>query len=420
MKQEKIIAAVDILASQMNHWTLFAVITAAAGLSGKKTPLMLWTLCALLPVLFFVIRRYTNSFLILAGSHLLCLILLFSAPVSGLALKSLLCIYGVGLAIYSFSLRIRTEERLDEAIAPAVAVGIIAVSLFLLHYRGYSESDFYFVGMVIFYFTCYYTRCYFKHYLYFIAVNTGSTGYIPRQEIFTAGTRLSLFFILPGMALLLLFSDLNWLSFLLEKFRQGIIWLREHGFFAFFASLFSGIEEHFSEPMPDVGPVSPAGVLPAMGEAGLFWKILEKFLVFCVFLFLFLSLLYALSRFVRILRERFRQKKIFTKETGSGNGHDIRERYEAKPSKPETNAGNIFSFLNPAEKIRRIYKQKIRAKKERLFKKEQDSGQPFESYTARECGRLFREESLSLLYEKARYSNMICTRDDVRNAGRKS
>ncbi len=43
MKQEKIIAAADILATQMNHWTLFALVAAAAVLSGKKPPLALWT-----------------------------------------------------------------------------------------------------------------------------------------------------------------------------------------------------------------------------------------------------------------------------------------------------------------------------------------------------------------------------------------
>lgn len=419
MKQEKIIAASDILAVQMNHWTLFAVITAAAGLGGRKPPFSLWALCSLLPVLFFFIRRYTNGFLILTGSHLLCLALLFSAPVPGLAVKSLLCVYGIGLAIYSFSLRIRTKERLDEPIVPAVSAGIIAVSLFLLHYQGYSESDFYFVCMIVFYFTCYYIRCYFQHYLYFIAVNTGSTGYIPRREIFAAGMRLSLLLILPCMAVILLFSDLNWLSVLLKGIRQGVLWLREHGFFAFLASLFSGVEEHFTEPMQDVGPAGPPGMLPAAGEAGLFWQILEKLLEVFVFCFLFLLLLFALFKFVRMVRERFRRKKLFTADSFSDGGGDIRERYEAKREKREKKNGSVLAFLHPAEKIRRIYRQRIGAKRDRMLKENPGSARLFESRTARECGNVFQEESLSLLYEKARYSNMICTRDDVRKAGQK-
>ncbi len=42
MKQEKIIAAADILATQMNHWTLFSVLATAAVISGTKPPLALW------------------------------------------------------------------------------------------------------------------------------------------------------------------------------------------------------------------------------------------------------------------------------------------------------------------------------------------------------------------------------------------
>lgn len=418
MKQEKIIAAADILATQMNHWTLFAVIVAAAVLSGRQPPLALWTVCGFLPILFFFIRRYTNSFLILAGSHLLCLLLLFAAPVPGLALKILLCLYGIGLVVSSFSLRIRTDERLDEDIVPAVAVGIIALPLFLLHYMKHGEADFYFICMVTFYFICYHIRCYLQNYLYFMTVNAASTGYIPRRKIFAAGTRLSILFILSGMAAVLLISNLNWLARIFDALRQGILWLREHGFFAFLASLFPQMEEQFSEPMPDRSPASPASMYLEAGEAGLFWQILEKVMELFVSLLLLGLFLLAMFRFVRMVRERFRRKKTFAKDAVFDDGRDIREKYEAKPEQKETKSKSFFAFLNPDDKIRRIYKQRIGAKKNQLIKKDPGTTQPFESYTARECGNLFQEEKLSLLYEKARYSNVVCTREDVRNAAR--
>ncbi len=418
MKQEKIIAAADILAIQMNHWTLFAVIAAAAILSRRKPPLALWAVCGLLPVLFFFIRRYTNGFLLLAVSHLLCLACLFAVPVSGLALKLLLYFYGAGLAVYSFSLRIRTEERLDGIIAPVVAVGIIALSLFLLHFRGYQETDFYFICMAAFYFICYHIRCYLNHYLYFIAVNSGSAGYIPRREIFLAGTRLSFLFTLSGMAAVLLLSNLDWLARFFAMLKEGIIWLREHGFFAFLASLFAGMEEHFTEPIQNKSPAAPAGMYLEAGEAGLFWQILEKIFELLVPLFLLGMLLAALYRFVRMVRERFRQKKTFVNDAWGNAGRDIRERYEAKHSEKKTRPPKFWAFLSPDDKIRRIYRQRIGIKKSGLPKQNQGNTRPFESYTARECGNLFQEENLSLLYEKARYSNMKCTPEDVRNAGK--
>lgn len=417
MKQEKIIAGADILATQMNHWTFFSIVTAAAILFGQKPPLALWAACSILPVLFFFIRRYTNSFLIMAGSHLLCLVLLFALPVPGLAVKIPLCLYGVGLAVYSFSLRIRTEERLDEAIAPAVAVGIIALSLFLLHYGEHSEADFYYIIITAFYFVCYYIRCYFNNYRYFITVNTGSTGYIPRQEIFSTGTRLSLLFVLSGMAAILLLSNLDWLAWFFKTLKQGILWLREHGVFAFLASLFyQDPEEQPSEQMPDIGPANPSSMVLEMGEPGLFWQILERIMEILVPLALFLLLLFFLFRFFQMVRERFRNKKIFTREDAFDGSRDIREKYEIKKEKKTQK--NFFVFLNPTEKIRRIYKQRIGAKRKEFIKG--TAAQSFESYTARECGNLFQEETLSLLYEKARYSNVECNRKDVKSALRKN
>lgn len=418
MKQEKIIAAADILATQLNHWTLFSIAAAAAVLTGRKPPIALWAFCGLLPILFFLVRRYTNSFLLLAGSHFPCILLLFAAPVPGLGLKIILCLYGIGLAACSFSLRIRTEERLDEIIAPPAAVGIIALTLFLLHFRKYTEADIYFIGITAFYFTCYYIRCYLQNYLIFMSVNATSTGYIPRHKIFAAGIRLSLLCILSGMAAVLLLSNLDWLARIFEILRRGLLWLREQGFFAFLASLLAGKEEHFSEPMPDRIPASSAGIYLEPGEPGLFWQILENVIEILVPLFLLGLLLFALYRFIQMIRERFLLKKIFTKDDTGDDDRDIRERYEAKPEKKESEPKAFFVFLNPADKIRRIYKQRIGSKKDRLQQNGRGTDQPFESYTARECGNLLREEKLSLLYEKARYSDMECTREDVRNAVR--
>jgi len=415
MKQEKIIAAADILATQMNHWTLFSVLATAAVISGTKPPLALWAVCGLLPVLFFLIRRYTNRFLLLAGSHLLCLALLFNIPIASLAVRLLFCLYGIGLALCSFSLRIRTKERLDEAIVPALAIGITALSLFLLHYRKHTGADFYFIGVISIYFTCYYIRCYLKNYLYFIRVNAGSTGRIPRREIFLTGTRLSLLYTLSGIAAILLLSDLNWLSWLFEAVRKGFLWLREHGFFAFLASLFDRVPEHFSEPMQRPAPDNSAVMAFSEGEPGLFWQVLERMIEILVPIFFLFLLLYALFRFVRMVWERFRHKKLFAKETASEDSHDIREHYEIKQEKGDS--VRFLSFLKPKERIRRIYKQRIGARRKDL--RDSRPARPFDSYTARECGNLLHAETLSLLYEKARYSNMECTRDDVRSAAGK-
>ncbi|MDE5598161.1 MAG: hypothetical protein K2J04_10035, partial [Lachnospiraceae bacterium] len=208
MKQEKIIVWSDILATQMNHWTLFSITAMASIIAGVTAPpVALWFFCGLIPVFFFFIRRYTNAFVIMALSHILCLALFFFLPFPNFVVKVMFCLYGIGLFINSFVIRLRTEERLDEEISPPVAVGIIAVSLFVLYYQDRPGFDIYYIAMVAIYFIGYYIRYYLQHYLYFMTVNANSTGYIPHKEIFASGLRLTGVFSFFAVILLVLFSD---------------------------------------------------------------------------------------------------------------------------------------------------------------------------------------------------------------------
>lgn len=415
MKQEKIIVWSDILATQMNHWTLFSITAMASIMDGVSVPpIALWLLYGIIPVFFFFIRRYTNSFVIMALSHILCLALFFSLPFPNLAAQIFFCLYGVGLFINSFVIRIRTEERLDEAISPPVAVGVIAVTLFILHYQNRSGFDIYYIAMTAIYFICYYIRCYLQHYLYFMTVNTNSTGYIPHREIFVSGLRLTGLFSFFAAILLLLFSNIGLLSDLAGLIKNGIIWLREHGLFAWIASLFEKtdplVEQTSGVPSGNSGfmPLEP-------GEPALFWVVLEKAVMTIFPIAIVCLLCFALFQLLKIIKESFRKKRILNEEISGETVRDIRETYEIKKEKKTTK--DFFAFLSPAEKIRRIYKQRIRTKREALTSRE--NSRPLHTYTARECGLLLSENELARVYEKARYSDAKCTRDDVKRASAK-
>ena len=153
-----------------------------------------------------------------------------------------------------------------------------------------------------------------------IYVNASCTGYIPRQKIFAAGTRLSLLFILSGMAAILLLSNLDWLARFFGLLKQGIIWLREQGVFAFLASLLAGIEEHFAEPAQERIPAGPSGMYLEPGEPGLFWQILEKILMGFMSLLLVGLLFLFLFRFVRMVLERFRRQKTIAEDAVYDDG----------------------------------------------------------------------------------------------------
>ncbi|MCM1387796.1 MAG: DUF4129 domain-containing protein [Bacillus sp. (in: Bacteria)] len=417
MKQERITELADIFAIQMNHWTLFSIASAIGIMTGKTAPFVaLWLLCSLIPIFFFYIRRYTNGFPAMAISHIVCLVLLFNMPVSNQAVKVIMCIYGIGLFINSFYIRLRKEERLDEAFPPPVAIGIIAVSAFVLHYEEYVTWDLYYIALVAVYFIFYYLRYYLQHYLHFMSVNSGSTGYIPRREIFMSGVKLSAVFILIGVGILTLFSDINWLGWIFGQLKNGIIWLREHGLFAWIASLF---KKTFDPLVEQTGGAEPggSGLMPLEpGEPGLFWVVLEKAVFTIVPIVLICLLCFALFRFIMMAKKLFRQKRSFSKEIKEEEARDIREAYELKTEKKKRR--DFFTFLSPTERIRHIYKQRIRSKRSILSEK--TDAQPLNTYTARECGALLSENRLARIYEKARYSDMPCTREDVKRAAGKS
>lgn len=418
MKQERITAWADILAAQMNHWTFFSIAAAAGVLFGVKAPPFgEWLICALLPIFFFFIRRYTNHFLIMAISHFLCLAALFYAPIANSFIKVPIILYGIGLVLYSFYLRLKKEERLDDEMAPQAAIAIIAFSLLLLHYEGYMGFDRYYVYIAAFYFLCYYIRYYMLHYLYFISVNEGSTGYIPRREIFTAGIRLTGIYVLLGITALLLVSDITWLSWIFEQLRNGIIWLREHGFFAWLASLFPEKEAAVSPPAGNIEPSFPA-IPPGDDSPGLIWVILEKIMFVAVPLLLLALLCFGIFRFIKMLWEQFRQRRALSEALSDESSGDIREKYEIKKEKGVQK--DIFAFLTPSERIRRIYKQRVWAKRANLTSNENDKSgnnvHALNTYTARECGSLISEEQLAKVYEKARYSGVKCTKEDIRKA----
>ncbi len=417
MKQEKIIVWSDILATQMNHWTLFSITAMASIIAGVTTPpVALWFFCGLVPVFFFFIRRYTNAFSIMALSHIICLALFFFLPFPNLITKIMFCLYGIGLFINSFVIRLRTKERLDEAISPPAAVGIIAVPLFVLYYQNHPGFDVYYIAMAAIYFVCYYIRCYLQHYLYFMAVNANSTGYIPHKEIFASGIQLTGIFSFFSVVLLVLFSDIGWLSELARQLKNGIIWLREHGVFAWIASLFEKEYEPITNQGNNAGQLS-SGFMPLeLGEPGLFWVILEKATLIIFPIVIACLLCYALIQFIKMIKEIFRKKRMIAEETDGESIRDIRETYEVKKEKGKQK--EFFAFLSPAERIRRIYRQRVWSKRTVLTAKE--NVHPLQAYTARECGLLLSENELALVYEKARYSDTKFTRDYVNRASSKN
>lgn len=409
MKQERLLAFQDFLVTQMNHWLLFSIAVTVLGLIGSERPLLWqWGLCSLLPLVFFLIRRYTDRFLLFFAGHALAAAALLVLPYRGWADKLLVSLYVIGYLIYSFYLRVKTEERLDEPLHPAFAVGIEAVALFLQHYQGNQEWDAYYVAGLLLFLGLYYIQIYLDQYHRFMVVNDSSTGRIPQKEMFKSGMTLAAMFAAGSVVLLLLTSNIGWVARIVSVLKMLLSWLVRLLFKNGGEEQEAVIEELTqTERAEDMFPKEPA-------EPFFLWKLLEKLaflLIYCAIIALAVFCIYKLITF---LYEHF-QRTVVHEQAVLEAGADIREKCQVERPKKERRF--LLGRLDARERIRRIYKKEIWAERRRLAAEDQQ--ELLRVLTAKECGQRLDRQQLAQIYEKARYSDRECTAEDVKKAREK-
>lgn len=406
MKQEKLIILKELLTVQMNHWGLFPLAVTTAGLAGMThMVLWQWLLCSLVPFAFFLVRRYTNRFFILAASHGAVWFIFWYLPHPNLIMKAALMVFVTGYILYSVVIRVKEEDRLDGNLNPIFTVGVSAAALMLLHYRGQTGWDMYYIIPLAVFMGLFFLHYYLEHYLHFLAVNESSTGHIPKQEIFRSGMGLAAAYTAAGVLLLFLSSGTGWLGQILGAFRRLLVWLL--GF------LPSGSEDAqvIPEPEPEVMPES-GGMMPMEeGEPFWLWVVFEKLFMTAAFILLAAAVLWGLVKLFRYLAERFRTKgkaADFELETVK----DVREKCSVERAR--TGKKSVWSYLGARERIRRIYKKRIWASREELAAGM--DAKTLRIYTAQECCSKLGEKELAEVYEKARYSDRACTNEDIKRA----
>lgn len=404
IRQERIIIGRELLVTQMNHWALFpAAVTLVHLINGGKPQLLLWVVCSLLPFCLFLVRRYTDQFLLFLVSHVGLAAGMFLTPCESLPEKVILIFLTAGYLMYSFYLRVQGGGRLDSPVHPGFAVGVGAFSLLMQRYQGNGQMDAYYVIPLIAVLGMYFLQYYMERYLYFLTVNESSAGHIPQREIFTSGMGLAALYTGAGMIFLLITSNVGWLTAVMAQVLKALRWL---------AGLLPATEPEESSTIETAGEQGIMGMsLPEPGETALFWIILEKILIITFFCLAFAALLWMSVKMFRYLYDRFGMKKAVKKEVLE-SVMDVREKCGIDREKEKSKA--LFSFLDPAQRIRRIYKKRIWAERYRLTEPGNESR--LENFTARECGNRLEEEALCSLYEKARYSRDECTSWDVKEA----
>jgi len=433
MKRDKIYFFQEFLITQINNLIFYpfamTIVTLFADLEEPIRPsMLLWMVCGFLPLVLYLVRCKVSKFLPFSAAHigLVASVFLFSKFAVFVPLESfqsfqcftnqvLFVIMAIYSAAYSIHLKMKGNVE-DNVFNMPVAVGIAAVSLFLQHYQDNKEWDNYYILSIIIVLALYFVYCYLKEYLNFLIVNASSTGVLPEKEIFSSGLLLAIVYTLIGALILLATSQLSWLKSVLLVFRNLLRTIIQ--------AIAMLLPKRVSQDIPftqtvleEQGEMSP---LPEGGEPALIWKVLEVVAVVAV-LVLFVGLLIkAIIKLIAFVRKAM-QRKVRTHDETLAQVQDVREKCTPIRKKNDKKQGlDFLHMLDSKERIRRIYKKKVNTYKplsledtRKRQRRAYDPDKP-ELYTAREMQLEMGTQAFADIYEKARYSNDICSGQDVK------
>lgn len=407
----------ELLAQQVNHWTLFPVMLTVAGLAagftGVNRPNVgLWAMCALFPPVFFFLREKVKRFTIFTVTHFAAAALALVFPVQSNVERAIAVACGVLYLIFSYRMRLQSDKNTVSPAHPISCVGLCAPAVFLQNYRGVEGWEGLYVTALVATLALYVFHSYIRHYLDFLSLNGSSAGCLPAADMFRSGISLVGGYTLFGAVVLVVGTGGGWVNAIWVFFRHAFVSALRF----LFSLLFRGSDAE-TMPLETALPEQSGSGMPAVDsqEPFILWRILETLLavaVVCCAAFLAVRGVLLLVRFVR---SRFQGEYRLKASEMEGDAADVREKCGLISRRNPKPGGKIFEALSPAARIRRLYKRKILSAADVLTgEKDAETAGRLGLLTARECGRRLDAGLMADVYEKVRYSNQEPGRDTVR------
>ena len=411
----------EILSEQINHWTLFPFIVTVTGVAatimdGIDTPnILMWVLCGLYPLAFFILRERAKHFTVFLFLHIAVAASSFLLPVRNLMERSIIVFFIVCYFIYSFTRFFRDSNNFTEPVSPIISLAVSVITIILQNFQGQSNWDAIYVVNLVGVMALFAINKYISNYLDFLTVNESSASTMPMADMFHSGMGLISGYTLFGAVFLLLLGGDGWAATLRDWLRSLLLWIAR-GFFYLLGLLFSAEEqEEIMEVPQETASGGFDGGLPEAGEPFFLWKILEVALYIVLLgLLLFLAAKGTLA-IIRLIRRRFAEITGRKTEDVLKDEIDIREKCEIDKSRERKEKKSALLFLSPEERVRRLYKKKVLSSAFELTgsTEEKEIGK-LGILTARECADKLQTWEFADIYEQTRYSCHEITRETVR------
>lgn len=386
-----------VLAVLNNYIVICSFYILAMSILGN-TDISVMGLClfVIIPFAFYGIRLKVHRFLAFTAVHIAVAALWYGFI--GLAGYTLLeKILHLAMIVYyilvSYSVKVKTEDKIEGVISPAAIIVMPLVGFALIKRYGTGELKPVIFILLIIYFAFYMANQYVDNYRTFVKVNKISVGRFQSKKLLKLGSLLIIGYIMLVAVVLTFFMNEEIGNTLAEGLKNGLFvilrlllsLIRDKG------EVTEVVEEEVVSEATE-----PMMMLPELqSEGGFIAAILEKLipLVFVV------VMVYAVVLIIKKIRELFRDKDRNVVVESESGVSEITEQLEREASHTWERYLNFGISINA--RIRKTYYKHVMANKKSI---EQEKHLDISSSTAREL-----VEETATCYEKARYSGEDCT-----------
>lgn len=403
MKKDKVDIVRDIVATQTNHWIFFPLVLFFANsagiqvLAGKDMAGFL-----LLGVVFFglccIMQLKVRYVFLLPVPVILYGAFLMLMDFSTWWIKVAFALLLAGYFLYSLVMMLR-EITPFMGVIPAYIIPIIMFGIWVMAKAEHVKIDYlpYYMGIIVTT-ILYLLSIYLDNYMRFTYLNDETAASMPRTKIFRSGMFMSGSFIALtslGMLGIALFSlpDSIWENGILMLLRAIVVNLLKGDFG-------ETEEEVEDKPMQQM-------TLPPSGDSSLLGAIIEKILMAMLVVLTLVAAFIIIQGLIRAIRYfRFPEYRRGNYKVVLDDGtQDEYEKLGLEHSEKVSRDREKRTSIN--QKIRRLYKKKVIDKV--ADEKKRDH------MTAREFVKEQCDETVANVYEKARYSDMQCNKEDLKN-----
>lgn len=408
----------EFLTEQMNHWLLFPLALLICVYARRTTdytgflPILMWMLCSILPLAFFILRLRAKSFASFLILHPVVALLPVGAAIfltdeamSGPEhIISFVC--AVCYMFHSVLLYLKKEDPFTDTMPLSAGVAVSAVCMLFETTSGADMTVWtsYHIFPLIVSLGLFFIILYIQRYIDFLNVNKSSAGYLPAAAMFRSGFGLALGYTVFGIAVMAAIACVPWLgqlgSAIVRFLKELLKWI---------IAKFRGTPSE-KAPVNDEFETMP-GEFPGfqVKEAFWLWKVLEYVCLFAMFILLLIILVKVIIRVIQYL-QGLAMSRMGGPELDDGDAFDIHEKCDMddRRDKKDRKRFGPFSY---SDKIRRLYKRRLLSTAGRMTPAE---NKMLGIYTAREWEQKLSTQGMASVYEQARYSGQEMTAEDVK------